>query len=318
MAPTPDALALDSRLRCGVTFGGLTRESALGEARRIERLGFDSLWATDHLAFHVPIAESLALLAFAAAATERVTLGTSVYLLPLRPPFLVAKTAATVDALSGGRLVLGVGVGGEHPPEFEAVGVPVRERGARVDEAIPLLRRLWSEPRVLHEGRHFRFGPLPLEPPPARAGGPPIWVGGRSPAALRRAGRLGDGYVSVMATPERYGEQLETIARHAEEAGRDAPAFATAAYLFAVLDDRFETARARAEGALSRVYGRAVGPDAAERYCLLGRPEDFRARMHRFADAGVRHFVLAPLEDPGPFAETVAAEVLPELRARTP
>lgn len=307
-----DALELDGRPRCGLVLTALGRTPALRLAGRAEALGFDSLWVGDHVSFHVPIPDSLTLLAFAAAATERVLLGTAVYLLPLRHPTLAAKSAAMLDVLSGGRLVLGVGVGGEFPPEFEAVGVPVRERGARTDEAIPLLRRLWQEDGVVHAGRHFRFGPISLDPKPAQPEGPPLWVGGRSPAAMRRAGRLGDGYVSTMTSAARYRSNLETIAQHARQAGRTPLAFGTGAFLFSVLDPRFEAAQARAAAVLGRVYRRPF-VDAARRYCLLGRPADCLERMRAFAQAGVRHFILAALSEPQAFAEQVAAEILPEV-----
>jgi len=304
-------LPLDSRVRCGVVVAGQTRDAALAQARRADAAGFDSLWVGDHIAFHVPILESLSLLSFLAAATERATLGTAVYLLPLRHPVLAAKTAATVDLLSGGRLVFGVGVGGEFPPEFEASAVPVSERGARLDEAIPLVRRLWSEDAVKHDGRFHRFGPVTLAPKPVQPGGPPIWIGGRAPAAMRRAGRLGDGYVSTMTSAERYRSNLEAIAGAAREAGRRIERFATAAFLFTVIGPR-EASVARAAALLGTIYRRDFR-EAAPRYALCGEPADVLAQMRVFRDAGVRHFILAPLMDPMELTERVAAEILPEL-----
>lgn len=307
-------LELESSVRCGITLPGLGRDAALHQARRAESLGFDSLWVTDHVAFHVPIPESLTLLSFAAAVTERITLGTSIYLLPLRPPVFAAKAVATLDRLSGGRLVLGLGIGGEFPAEFEAVGVPVGERGPRMDEAIPLLRRLWTERDVEHRGSHFSFGAVTLDPPPVQPGGPPLWVGGRSAAALRRAGRLGDGFLSHMVTPDRFARDLDTIGRHAAEAGRDGRPFATAAYLFTVIDESIEAAHARASEVLGRLYQQPF-EDAARRYCLLGRPEDCLEQMRAYARAGVRHFVMAPLGDLDAWADSAAESILPELGA---
>jgi len=309
-----EPLPLDSAVRCGLTLAGLSRDTALQQARAAEGLGFDSLWVGDHIAFHMPLLESLSLLSFLAGVTERVLLGTGVYLLPLRHPTLAAKAAATADLLSGGRVILGVGVGGEYPPEFEASGVPVRERGSRMDEAIPLLRRLWTEARVAHEGKHYRFGPIAPEPKPVQAAGPPIWIGGRSPAAMRRAGMLGDGYVSTMTSPERYRTNLELIAKHANEAGRSIPRFGTGALLFTVLDPSYEGAATRAGEMLSRVYNRPFH-DAARKYCLLGRPPDILEQMRAFARAGVRHFLLAPLMEPGGFVDEVAKQLLPEVPA---
>jgi len=306
------SLPLDAKARCGVVVAGTTRDTILRMARRCEALGFDSLWMGDHVSFYVPILESLSLLSFLAAATERVQLGTSVYLLPLRRPVIAAKTVASVDVLAGGRTIFGIGVGGEFPPEFEACGVPLAERGSRTDEAIGILRRLWSENGVSHQGRHFRFGPVSLDPKPVQPGGPPIWVGGRREPAFRRAGRLGDGYISHMTAAATYRANLESMARHAEGAGRRIERFGTAAFLFTVLDDPYERALDRAAQMLSRVYNRPFR-DAAAKYCLLGRPEDCLEQMRGFAAAGARHFVLSPLSDPLEFAERVGAAILPEL-----
>lgn len=312
-----EGLRLDSTVRCGVVMPGASREQALSLSQQIEALGFDSIWAGDHVSFNVPIVEPITLLSFAAAATERVRLGTCVYLLPLRHPVITAKTTAALDLLSGGRLTLGVGVGGEFPREFEASGVPHRERGARTDEAIPLLRRLWTEDGVAHEGRHFRFGGVSLDPKPLQRGGPPIWVGGRSPAAMRRAGQLGNGYISTMASTERYAKNLGAIAAHARDSGRAPLDFGTGALLFAVLDDDYDKARERAAALLGSIYRRDFR-EAAAKYCLLGRPEDCLEQMKRFADAGCRHFTLSPLSDLSEFLERVGEGFLPELRGLRP
>jgi len=316
-----DALRIDPTPRCGLVLAAQEGDVAKQSARRAEALGFDSLWVGDHVAFHVPIAESLTTLAFAAGATERIQLGTAVYLLALRHPTHAAKISATLDRLSGGRLVLGVGLGGEFPPEWEAVGVPVRERASRVEEGVGVVRRLWTEERVAHEGRHYRFGAVTLAPKPAarradgRPGPPPIWIGGRAPAAMRRIGRLGDGYISHMCTPETYAENLATIAASARAAGRATPFdFGAAAFLFAFLDERFEDAHEKASRLLGTIYARDFR-EAARKYCLLGRPEDCLERMRAFARAGCRHFILAPLSDPEAFAERAAVELLPSLRS---
>jgi probable F420-dependent oxidoreductase len=307
-----DVFRIDPAIRCGIVLSGGDRENARNQAQNAEALGFDSLWVGDHIAFHVPIPDSLAMLSFAAGVTERITLGTAVYLLPLRHPTLIAKTTATVDLLSGGRLVFGVGVGGEFPPEFAAVGVPVAERGARADEAIGVVRRLWTEDGVAHAGRHFEFGAVTVAPKPARV--PPIWVGGRAPAAMRRAGRLGDGYISHMCDTDRYRENLVLIAQAARDAGRREVAFTPASFLFTFLEDSYEVAETKAAALLGMIYRRDFS-EAAKRYCLLGRPEDCLEQLRAFARAGSRHFIFAPLSNPAAFAARAAAEILPELRA---
>ena len=310
-------LRLDDRVRLGMMFPAGDRVASLRFARRADEAGLDSLWVGDHVAFHVPIPDALSVLAFLAAATERATLGTAVYLLPLRHPVHAAKATAQIDRLSNGRLVFGVGVGGEYPPEFEASGVATGERGARTDEAIPLVRRLWREERVAHAGRFFRFGSVALAPRPIQADGPPIWIGGRAPTAMRRAGRLGDGYVSTMVSPDRYRTNLGVIAREAQAAGRAERPFATAALLFTALDVSYEAALERAAALLGRLYARPFR-EAAAKYCLLGRPEDCLAGIRRFVDAGVRQVILAPLGDPGELLDVAARDLLGAVHALAP
>jgi len=305
-------MQLSDTARAGAVLSGTDRASVLSLARRIEEIGFDSIWVGDHISFHIPILESLTLLSFVAGVTERVQLGTAVYLVPLRHPTTIAKVTSTLDVLSGGRLNLGVGVGGEFPPEFEASGVPVEERGSRTDEAMALLRRLWSEDAVRHEGRHFRLGPVSLDPKPLRPGGPPLLVGGRKAPAFRRAGQLGDGYISHMCSPEMYAQQLETIRRHAKAAGRDERSFESAAFLFTVLDDDYESALERAASMLGTIYNRPFR-DAAKRYCLLGRAEDCLEQLQAFARAGARHFIFSSLMNPDDFLEQAESKILPAI-----
>lgn len=307
-----DTLVLDSSLRCGIVLPGGSREQVLDLAPRIEAAGFDSIWVGDHISFYIPIVESLTLLAFAAAVTERVQLATGVYLVPLRHPTTSAKVIASLDVLSGGRITLGIGVGGEFPPEFEAAGVPIAERGSRTDEGIEILRRLWSEDTVKHEGRHFQFGPVSIDPKPLQPGGPRIVVGGRKAPSMRRAGRLGDGYISHMCSPEHYASNLADIARHAKEAGRSDVDFQTITFIFTVIDDDYEAAHARATKMLGTIYHTDF-TEASKKYCLLGRAEDCLEQMQRFVDAGSRQFVLSPLMDSDAVLEVAERQILPEL-----
>jgi probable F420-dependent oxidoreductase len=309
-----DPLRLDEGYECGSVITAQDRAGVLAFARRAESAGFDSLWTGDHVSFYIPILESLTTLSFVAAATERVKLGTAVYLVPLRHPTTTAKVAATLDVLSGGRLVLGVGVGGEFPPEFDACGVPVEERGSRANEAIGLLRRLWTENGVTHAGRHFRLGPVSLDPKPVQPGGPPILVGGRKPPAFRRAGRLADGYISHMCSSEMYRENLESIRRHAERAGRRDVRFQTSAFLFTRLGDDYDECLKTAASTLQMVYNRPF-EDAARKYCLLGRTDDCLEQMRAFARAGCRQFILSPLMDGNEFLERAERDLLPYVRS---
>src|SRR5688572_9866881 len=188
--------------------------------RAVERLGYDSVWTGDHVSFHNPMHDSLALLASYASITTRVKLGTAVYLLALRPAAIAAKAAASVDVLSGGRLIFGVGVGGENPKEFELCGVPHRERGARVSEGIDVVRTLWRDSPATFKGRFTQSDGVSIDPKPVQRPGPPIWIGGRSDAALARAGRQGDGWMSYVVHPERYAQSVEKIRAAAATVGR--------------------------------------------------------------------------------------------------
>jgi probable F420-dependent oxidoreductase len=169
----------------------------------------------------MPILEALMALSYIAAVTTRVTLGTEVLVLPQRHPTLVAKQVSTLDTLSGGRVRLGVGVGWQES-EYEALGEPFRTRGARMDEAIRLLRAYWTDAEVSFESAHYPMVSMAMEPKPPQAGRLPIWIGGLSEAAFRRVGRLGDGWLASRVTDAAGArEAIEAIHRHAEAAGRD-------------------------------------------------------------------------------------------------
>ena len=321
-------LPLDSRLRVGIqtihrrtepaTAPWLSRIDELVElVELVDRSGYDSLWVGDHISFAVPILDPLIQLAQAAVVSRRLTLGTSVYLLPLRHPAPVAKQVATLDHLTEGRLVFGVGVGGEFPREYEVCGVPIGERGARLSEGIGLLRRFWSGEPVTYGGRFYGgFTEVAMQPPPRQVGGPPIWCGGRSDGALRRTGRLADGWLSYVVTPEMYRSALEKIDAAAREAGRNVTAFGTAHLLFARIDDSYEQALDAATETLSVRYAMDFRR-AAQRYCALGRPEQVAERIREFHAAGVRHVILdllGPYEQRHAQVERFAAEAMPLLR----
>src|SRR3990172_7109438 len=224
------------------------------DVSRIEELGYDSAWTSEHIFFYFPTFDALTSLAAMAARTSRIRLGTAVLLLPLRPAALAAKEVASVDIISGGRLILGVGVGGEYPKEFQAVGVPVTERGARTDEAIRVLKLLFTQDNVTFDGRFTKLDGVTLMPKPTQAGGPPIWVAGRSDAAIRRAGRLGDGYLPYLFSPQRFRDTLARVREQAEKAGRDPSAITPGIYQFICLADSHDEAKRIAAADLSRRY----------------------------------------------------------------
>lgn len=204
-------------------------------ARAIEEFGYDHIDLFDHVVMGfpvdgrppgpynpaMPILEALMTLAHISAVTSRVTLGTEIMVLPQREPTLVAKQVSTLDTLSGGRVRLGIGVGWQES-EYEAMGADFHTRGARMDEAIALLRAYWGDAQVEHAGKHYRAHGMAMEPKPPQGARLPIWIGGFSEAAFRRVGRLGDGWLASRVTDAEDAKRaLESIRRHAAAAGRD-------------------------------------------------------------------------------------------------
>ena len=205
-------------------------------ARAVEDIGYDDLAVFDHVVMghatdtrpgpmyppQMPILEALVTLGFVAAVTERIGLSTEVLVLPQRQAVLVAKQVSTIDTLSGGRMRLGVGVGWQEA-EYEALGEDFHDRGRRMDDAIPFLRACWSDERIDHKATRFTADAIAMEPKPPQGSALPIWVGGLTSVARRRAGRLGDGWMaSVVGASEQMRSAIDDIHRHAEEAGRDA------------------------------------------------------------------------------------------------
>jgi probable F420-dependent oxidoreductase len=259
-------------------------------AELAEKRGFDSLWAGEHLSFHNPILDVTVALATFAAVTERIALGAAVVLLPLRHPSLVAKEFASLDYVSGGRLILGVGVGGEGAGDFEAVGVLPRERGARTDEAMRALRALLAGAPAAHTGRFFAFAGVEIAPAPVQAR-LPLWVGGRSDAAVGRAASLGDGWIPIWVSPERYAERV------AELPERTACAVMLPVHVGATSEQLRDY--------LSRRYGVAFSAEAVERYCLWGDRRRIAERVAEYVAAGAEHVVFNPAVEPAGLLEQV-------------
>jgi probable F420-dependent oxidoreductase len=206
-----------------------------------ERCGVESMWTVEHVVIpqdykspypysssgkipggeDVSIPDPLLPLAFAAAVTKTIKLATGVLILPQRHPLYVAKEAATLDVLSGGRAILGIGSGWLEE-EFSSLGLDFHTRGARTDESIKSLRALWSEDSASFHGKHFNFGPVKCFPKPIQKGGVPIHIGGHSPAAAKRAGRYGDGFFPALAEIPKLKELFALMKSEADKAGRDA------------------------------------------------------------------------------------------------
>ena len=297
-------------------------------ARQGEALGYDIVSVSDHvviprqIASRYPYSESgtfggggdgacleqLTLLAYLAAHTSRLRLLTSVMVVPHRSAVLAAKVLASIDVLSGGRLIVGCGVGWMRE-EFEALGAPPYDhRGTVSDEYIQAFRELWTKESPAYAGEYVSFSDIAFAPKPVQSSGPPIWVGGESPAALRRAGRLGDAWYPIgsnpshpLATTSLLKEAIATVHRHAEEAGRD-PATMDFAYSAGWYDDREAHAL----------------PDGS-RQPFTGVPEQIAEDIRSFEDLGIRHMTLGlmgpTLEDTLERMEWFAKDVRPLVEA---
>lgn len=278
--------------------------------RRADDLGFDSLWVIDRIFHPNPVLEPLAVLTWAAAVTHRIRLGTAVLLLAFRNPVLVAKYTATLDFLSGGRLTLGVSLGGR-PEEYTALGVPLRQRPSRLEENLEVMRLLWTGRGVHYSGRYIRLEGATVEPRPLQPGGIPVYMGGASEPALRRAGRLAQGWVmGAMGGPEAFRSAWSRVVESARQAGRDPSSLTAGKLLYICVDGDRQRARERLEAHCRAYYGPAFDVDRA---AVFGPPEACAERVRAFAEAGVGLFLLAlPWPDVGQL-ERLAGQVLPLL-----
>jgi len=301
-------------VRVGITCGGdvWTPE----EIRAVEELGFDSFWTGEHIVYHRPILDAVPILALAAAVTRRIKIGPATLLLPLRHPTIVAKEFSSLDVLSNGRVVLTVGVGGDYPREFHACGVPMEERGRRANEAIEIIRRYWAGGRFDYDGKVFQLHDVDMLPLPVQPGGPPIWVSGRTDAAIQRAAWLGDGFHPYMYTPDRCRQAFQKVRAHAREIDRELPPdYVFAVFQYVSLGEDPEEARARGVRELSYRYDQDFS-ELVGKYCIYGPATRIVEGLRAYAAAGVSYFILAPIMDPArrrQELERYAGGVLPEI-----
>ncbi len=262
------------------TFDPLRRGERLPvaeSARLAERVGFDSVWAGDHLKCPAPVLDAATCLGVAATVTTDVQLGFSVMLLGMRPLAWAAKQIATLQLLSGNRLRLGVGVGGEFPQEYEAAEVPHARRGPRLDRALELL------PEFLTEGTEHSLQPT--------APMPPVLVGGRSDRAVERAARFGDAWLPMWISPETLAQRGERLAELAARHGRPTPGLSL--LMLAHVDPDLDVSRAAADAHLRGQYG--LGLDRVERWTALGEADRVAEVLGRYIAAGVSEILLLPL-----------------------
>lgn len=301
---------MNSPLKVGV--------GATGDVRRateLEQLPIDSIWCGGHVASPNGSPEAMMSLARLAELTSRVKIGPAILLLPLYTPAIVAKQIADLDRATGGRIILGIGVGGEYPVEFDACQVPVNQRGARTNEAIPLIRQLWTGGPVTHTGRYYPMNDVRIFPAPVQPGGPPIVVSGRSEAAMKRAALMGDGWMPYLYSARRYAESVQKVKEFAAAAGRPLDGFEWMAYLFTAIEDDTEVALGKAAEFLGGTYQQDF-KQFVDRVAVAGTVERVTERLQEFVDAGMRHpiFLVADRERPVEKAAMIVNEIVPQLR----
>jgi probable F420-dependent oxidoreductase len=279
-----------------------------------ERGNVDSLWQTDRLHSREPFLEAMTTMAALAGATERMKFGMNAVVAPFRDPLVLAKQCATIDYLSGGRLLPVFGVGAARAPEFRATGREPKERGRRANEALEIMSRLWSEERVSFEGEFYRYCEASIAPRPVQQ--PlPLWIGGSSRAAILRTARLGTGWLAGLQTPEQVAPVIQGIREALRETGRSIDSDHYGAGLPVRLGSWDDPELARIVAARSRASA-GLGVDL-ERLYAVGDASVIVARCREYAAAGVSKFVLIPLSfgdaDLLDQTERLCAEVIPPL-----
>jgi probable F420-dependent oxidoreductase len=281
----------------------------------LERSGIDSIWLSDRLSSPVPVPEVMTTLAAIAARTRTLKFGPSVVVLPYRTPVVAAKEMATLDWLSRGRLFPAVGVGVELPREFEASGVAFGERGRRTDEAIRVIRLLWTQDEVTFHGEFYRLDRITIFPKPWQSP-PPIWIGGKSAAAIRRTARLGDGWIPSFITPEEFRGGVQQVKELAAAEGREVPEDHFGTLVNYCVADTPAAALAMAQPYIPR--GRV--DEATMAACTAFGPVDaLIERIEQYVKGGGSKFILRPLCPPERMLEqlaVVAEQVVPEYHKR--
>jgi len=285
-------------------------------AERAEAAGFDSVWIGDSITAK-PRHEPLTLLAAVAARTRRVRLGTAVLLPALRQPVVLAQIVATLDRIAEGRVILGVGIAGDAPAirkEFENVGVPFERRVGRFLEILEICQALWRRDGVSFHGKHFSLEDVTMDPKPHRAGGPPIWIGGSGPIALREAARF-DAWFPTGPSVEFFAEQFPRIQAAARAAGRAADAVIGAAYVTLALDPNPAAAEKRLHGFLEHYYGAPAAVIMKRQATYAGPVEGCVEWLRRWIASGARHISLRFAGgDQLAQVDEVASRILPRLK----
>ena len=292
---------MDGLVRFGVALPQLHGPELLARfARRAQELGFSRLWTLEAVVggatSRAPVLDGVHALTFASAATERIGVGLAVVVLPRRLPALLASELASVDRLSGGRLIVGVALGYDDEETAAGLGLPSGRRVRRLTEGVEVMRALWTQEQASYEGELFRFSGVQMGTKPLQQPHPPLWIGAGNPNALQRAARLGDGWIGAgSSSTEAFLEQAPIVTAALRELGRDVSGFALAKRVYIAVEDSEERARAALAPLLDGLYGRA---GLTDRVAVCGPVERCAHELRRLVDAGATDLLLHPLHDP--------------------
>jgi probable F420-dependent oxidoreductase len=277
---------------------------------KAEALGYDSLWVQEQILSSYNILEPVTLLTYAAALTSRVRLGSAVLLPVIRNPLQLAKSLASLDQLSQGRLIVGVGIGGPHIPEA-VFGVSSERRGCRFVETLQVLKALWTQPRATFEGEFWRFEKVAMEPKPVQQPHPPIWFGSRDPLGLKRAVRHGDGWMGAGSSSSAdFVKQAEQVRSLLQEARRDPASFAISKRVYLAVDNDRDRAERRLREWFAARYRSA---DMGSKVSIWGSKDQCIEALRALVRAGAQHLMLNPVFDEMEHLELLAREVVPHL-----
>jgi probable F420-dependent oxidoreductase len=308
-----------NRTPCGIELpqvffdGPVDMEHIRKFATKAETLGYDSLWLQERIVGDFTMLEPVSLLSYVAAVTTRLRLGTSVILLTLRNPLQLAKAYATLDCMSHGRAVLGVGLGGGHLGSHEEIfGYARTRRVTRFTEAVEIMKLLWTEPRASFHGSFWSFKDVSMEPKPVQKPHLPIWFGGHHENALKRAVKYGNGWMGAgSSSSNAFIRESALIRRFLDEAKRAPATFGIAKRVYLAVDND----KARAERRLREWFGRRYkNADLGPRVSIWGSRDECTEKIQRIVGAGAQHIVFNPMFDEMEHLELCAKEIMPYLR----
>ena len=306
----PTGVRLGVAIPQTILSGAFDARAVIGFLARAEALGFESAWVVEQILGSIRSLEPVTLLTYAAACTERLRLGSAVLLTALRSPIHLAKTLTTLDHLSGGRIDVGVGLGG-NSRIYPAFGLTAARRAARFAEGLRLIKRLWTEEFVTVDGEFFKLQNASMEPKPLQKPHPPLWFGGHHPNALRRAVELGDAFIGAGSVSTKvFLDEVKLLHRMIKESGRDPARFPLGKRVYIAVDrDRARAGRRLAEW-FGAFYGR---PELAVEVSVWGEPQECVERLSEIVEAGVGFLMLNPVFDELEQLELFASALAPKL-----